>query len=68
MYASPTLSAGSGVNVMQDLITSGRVELTFLMLEDALPPTAQVMQQLPYLRPDGKHVRGTFPERCGPCA
>lgn len=61
VYASPTLSAGSGVNVMQDLITSGRVELTFLMLEDALPPTAQVMQQLPYLRPDGKHVRGTFP-------
>ncbi|MBX8466970.1 copper amine oxidase [Deinococcus sp. UR1] len=60
VYASPTLSAGSGVNVMQDLITSGRVELTFLMLEDALPPTAQVMQQLPYLRPDGKHVRGTF--------
>ncbi|EYB69512.1 hypothetical protein DEIPH_ctg004orf0011 [Deinococcus phoenicis] len=61
VYASPTLGVGSGVNVMQDLITSGRVELTFVMLEDALPPTAQVVQQLPYLQPDGRHVRGTFP-------
>ncbi|WP_189101701.1 stalk domain-containing protein [Deinococcus knuensis] len=62
VYASPTLSAGSGVNVMQDLTTSGRVELTFLMLEDSLPPTGQVAQQLPYLQPDGRHVRGTFPD------
>ncbi|MHA0035802.1 hypothetical protein ACXXDK_13285 [Deinococcus sp. PESE-38] len=28
VYASPTLSAGSGVNVLQDLTTTGRVELT----------------------------------------
>ena len=61
VYASPTLSPGSGVNLMQDLVTSGRVELTILMLEDSLPPSAQVAQQLPYLKPDGKHVRGTFP-------
>ncbi|GMA14803.1 hypothetical protein GCM10025871_11340 [Deinococcus metallilatus] len=61
VYASPTLNAGSGVNVMQDLITSGRVELTFVMLEDTLPPTAQVVQQLPYLQPDDRHQRGTFP-------
>ncbi|PNY82920.1 copper amine oxidase [Deinococcus koreensis] len=61
VYASPTLSPGSGVNLMQDLVTSGRVELTILMLEDTLPPSAQVAQQLPYLKPDGKHVRGTFP-------
>lgn len=62
VYASPTLGSGSGVNVMQDITTSGRVELTFVMLEDALPPTAQVVQQLPYLPTDGKHVRGTFPD------
>lgn len=61
VYASPTLGIGSGVNVMQDLTTSGRVELTFLMLEDGLPPTLQVLQQLPYLPLDGKHQRGTFP-------
>nr|WP_229783968.1 copper amine oxidase N-terminal domain-containing protein [Deinococcus sedimenti] len=62
VYASPTLSLGSGVNVMQDLSTSGRVELTYVMLEDALPPTPQVIQQLPYLKPDGRHTRGTFPD------
>ena len=62
VYASPTLSAGSGVNVLQDLTTTGRVELTFLMLEDGLPPTLQVLQQLPYLPADGRHQRGTFPE------
>ncbi|MBZ9714877.1 copper amine oxidase N-terminal domain-containing protein [Deinococcus multiflagellatus] len=62
VYASPTLNPGSGVNVMQDLSTSGRVDLTFLILEDGLPPTAQVAQQLPYLKPDGRHVRGTFPQ------
>ncbi|WP_034385885.1 copper amine oxidase [Deinococcus sp. YIM 77859] len=61
VYASPTLGPGSGANVMQDLSTTGRVELTFVMLEEALPPTAQVIQQLPYLPPDGKHQRGTFP-------
>ncbi|RJF73647.1 copper amine oxidase N-terminal domain-containing protein [Deinococcus cavernae] len=60
-YASPTLSQGSGVNVLQDLSASGRVELTFMMLEDNLPPTQQVVQQLPYLAPDGRHQRGTFP-------
>ncbi|UBV42370.1 copper amine oxidase N-terminal domain-containing protein [Deinococcus taeanensis] len=62
VYASPTLKPGSGVNVMQDLSTSGRVELTFVMLEDTLPPTPQVTQQLPYLKSDGRHVRGTFPD------
>lgn len=62
VYASPTLGVGSGVNVMQDLSSSGKVELTYVMLEDSLPPTPQVIQQLPYLRPDGRHVRGTFPD------
>lgn len=61
VYASPTLGPGSGVNVMADLVASGRVELTVLMLEDGLPPTQEAVQQLPVLPPDGKHVRGTFP-------
>ncbi|AZI43173.1 copper amine oxidase N-terminal domain-containing protein [Deinococcus psychrotolerans] len=61
LYASPTLNPGSGVNVLQDITTSGRVELTFAMLEDKLPPSSPVLQQLPYLPADGKHVRGTFP-------
>jgi len=60
VYASPTLGSGSGVNMMQDINASGRVELTYLMLEENLPPTAQVIQQLPFLAPDGKHQRGTF--------
>jgi PKD repeat protein len=66
VYASPTLGSGSGVNMMQDITASGRVELTFAMLEDNLPPTAQVLQQLPFLQPDGKHQRGTFPNAVRP--
>ncbi|WP_420594966.1 copper amine oxidase N-terminal domain-containing protein [Deinococcus sp.] len=61
LYASPVLSPGSGVNLLEDMLASGRVELTFALLEDGLPPTAQVLQQLPYLPTDGKHQRGTFP-------
>jgi len=61
LYASPTLSPGSGVNLLQDINASGRIELTFALLEGGLPPTTQVLQQLPYLPADGKHVRGTFP-------
>ncbi|MGI8747602.1 MAG: copper amine oxidase N-terminal domain-containing protein, partial [Deinococcus sp.] len=61
LYASPTLGSGSGVNVMQDIQSSGRVELTFAMLDEGLPPTAQVLQQLPFLTPDKLHQRGTFP-------
>lgn len=61
VYASPTLGPGSGVNVLQDLTTTGRVELTFMMLEDGLPPSQQVIQMLPFLKPDGRHQRGTFP-------
>jgi PKD repeat protein len=62
VYASPTLGMGSGVNLMQDVVTTGRVELTFLMVEDTLPVSGQLVQQLPYLPSDGRHVRGTFPE------
>lgn len=62
VYASPTLNQGSGVNVLQDLSTTGRVEITFLMLEESLPPTQQVVQQLPFLPQDGRHQRGTFPD------
>ncbi|AWN24408.1 copper amine oxidase [Deinococcus irradiatisoli] len=61
IYASPTLSPGSGVNVLQDIDASGRVELTFALLEEDLLPSSQVLQQLPYLGADGKHQRGTFP-------
>ena len=42
-YASPTLGPGSGVNVLQDLTTSGRVELTFVILEDNLPVEAHIV-------------------------
>jgi len=61
VYASPLLRHGTGVNLLQDIETSGRVELTFMMLEDGLPPTLDVLQQLPVLPSDGKHQRGTFP-------
>lgn len=61
VYASPTLNPGSGVNVLQDLFLTGRVELSVVMLDAALPPTAQVLQQSVYLPPDGQHQRGTFP-------
>lgn len=61
LYASPTLSNGAGVNVLQEIVSSGQVELTFAMLEETWPPTIQVLQQVPYLPSDGKHQRGTFP-------
>ncbi|WP_293913522.1 copper amine oxidase N-terminal domain-containing protein [Deinococcus sp.] len=60
VYASPTLSPGSGVNLLQDINTTGRVELTFALIEDGLPPTSAVLRQLPYLVSDARHVRGTF--------
>lgn len=61
LYVSPVLHPGSGVNLLQDIDTSGRVEVSFLMIEDGLPPTAEAIQQLPTLPSDGKHQRGTFP-------
>ncbi len=61
VYASPQLMGGTGVNLMQDITASGRVELTFLMLESSLPPSQEVIQSLPYLAMDKSHVRGTFP-------
>ena len=61
IYASPVLRAGTGVNVMQDISSSGRVEFTFVMLENNLTPSQDVIQRLPYLPMDRNHVRGTFP-------
>ena len=61
VYVSPLLRPGSGVNLLQDVETSGRVELSFVLLEDGLSPVAQVLQQLPVLAADGRHQRGTFP-------
>jgi PKD repeat protein len=60
VYASPTLSPGSGVNVLQDINTTGRVELTFALIEEGLPPSGALLRQLPYLSTDGRHQRGTF--------
>ncbi len=61
LYVSPLLKPGSGVNLLQDVETSGRTELSFVLLEDGLSPVAQVLEQLPVLAPDGRHGRGTFP-------
>lgn len=61
LYASPTLTKGSGVNLLKDINTSGRVDLTFIMLEEGLNPTPEVVRQLPVLPLDSNHQRGTFP-------
>lgn len=61
LYASPTLVHGTGVNMMQDVIASGRVEITFAMLEASWQISGQVLRQVPYLPLDGRHQRGTFP-------
>lgn len=61
LYVSPLLAKGTGVNVLKDITSTGRTEITFAILEEALTPTQQVMQQLPYLPLDGRHQRGTFP-------
>ncbi len=69
LYSSPPLAPGAGMNLMLDLEltgltansgTTGRLELTVLMLSDPLLPLPEVIEQLPALVPDGRHVRGTF--------
>jgi len=61
LYASPLLTPGSGVNLMQDLLASGRVEVSFVILPEGTFPTPDVLAALEVLPPDGLHVRGTFP-------
>lgn len=60
LYVSPALNTGHGVSLLQDLQTSGRVAVSFVMLEDGMPLTGSVLQGLPYLPLDGRHQRGTF--------
>lgn len=68
LYASSPLITGQGLNLMADLVTSGRVNLTLAMVEDGLLPLnpssenlAALLGGLPNLEPDSVHVRGTFP-------
>jgi hypothetical protein len=67
LYASPGLAPGAGLNLMADLETTGRVQLSFFFLEEGLfPPGAALppltaLRSLPVLEPDGRHIRGTFP-------
>ena len=64
LYSTPILAPGTGMNLMMDLEIAapslGRVELSVLMLSDPLLPIPAVIQQIPTLPPDGRHVRGTF--------
>ncbi|MER3552882.1 MAG: copper amine oxidase [Meiothermus sp.] len=68
LYASSPLAPGQGLNLMADLVTSGKLNLTLAMIEDSLLPAnpssenlAALLGGLPNLEPDGIHVRGTFP-------
>ncbi|GEM87611.1 hypothetical protein MGR01S_22360 [Meiothermus granaticius NBRC 107808] len=70
LYVSSPLLSGQGLNLMADLMTTGRVNWTLAMLEEGLfSPSTSVNPQglsalltnLPNLEPDGIHVRGTFP-------
>jgi|GEM_PF-1162563 len=65
LYSSPPLAPGAGMNLMLDLELvaasgTGRLELSVILLSDPLLPMPEVIQQLPALLPDGRHVRGTF--------
>ncbi|MDO4262881.1 MAG: copper amine oxidase N-terminal domain-containing protein [Deinococcus sp.] len=60
LYVSPTLSQGHGVSILQDIVSSGRVAVSFVMLEDGLTLSDPVLRSLPYLPLDGRHQRGTF--------
>jgi hypothetical protein len=70
LYVSSPLLSGQGLNLMADLVTTGRVNLTLTMVEEGLfsPSTGvnaeglgALLTNLPNLEPDGIHVRGTFP-------
>ncbi|RTR25934.1 copper amine oxidase N-terminal domain-containing protein [Deinococcus radiophilus] len=60
LYASPTLNPGHGVSILQDLQSSGRVVVSFVMAEASLPMNDATLRSLPYLPLDGRHQRGTF--------
>ena len=60
LYVSPSLSQGHGVSILQDIVSSGRVAVSFVMLEDGLTLSDAVLRSLPYLPLDGRHQRGTF--------
>ena len=69
LFNSSSLNQGQGLNLMADLISTGRVQLTFAMIEEGLIPPSpssadawpDLLANLSPLEPDGIHIRGTFP-------
>ncbi|HWG84567.1 MAG TPA: copper amine oxidase N-terminal domain-containing protein [Deinococcales bacterium] len=66
-YLSPPLAPGQGINLMLDLASTRRTQLSVFMVEDGLlggesrpAALATMLRALPVLSPDGRHVRGTF--------
>lgn len=60
LYVSPTLNPGHGASILQEVQSSGRISLSFVMLEDGQTLSDGVLRALPYLPLDGRHQRGTF--------
>ncbi|MDX2005500.1 MAG: hypothetical protein SFU83_09515 [Meiothermus sp.] len=69
LFSSSSLGQGQGLNLMADLASTGRVQLTFAMVEEELIPAPgsgpdawpDLLASLAPLDPDGVHIRGTFP-------
>lgn len=60
LYVSPTLNPGHGASILQEVQSSGRVALSFVMLEEGQTLSDSLLRSLPYLPLDGRHQRGTF--------
>ena len=70
LYLSQPLDPGEGLNLMFDLETTGRVQLSSYFIEDSLVQPVlndlagavmvQTLQDLPALERDTNHQRGTF--------
>ncbi|AFZ66566.1 hypothetical protein [Deinococcus peraridilitoris] len=61
LYASPRLTPGSGVSLLQDVESDGRIEVSFVILPEGVASTPEALASLVALPLDGVHQRGTFP-------
>lgn len=61
LYLSPTIIPQSGVSLMADGTTDGRLEVS-LVFTSELAPAPEALLALSPLPVDSNHVRGTFPQ------
>jgi hypothetical protein len=65
-YVSEALATGHGLNIMADLISTGKVTLSLVAADENAVPSSEtispaaILSSLSVLEPDRIHVRGTF--------